>query len=195
MAAIDTDAMDQLFLGARTAQYFTDVPVSETTLRELYDVMKFGPTSMNCQPGRYVFLTSDPARERLAPALSGGNLAKVMKAPVTVILAYDTQFQEHLPSQFTAYDAKPTYDANPALAEATAFRNASLQGGYFILAARALGLGCGPMSGFDAARVNSEFFPDGRYRVNFLCTLGVADPATHYPRGPRLAFDDVAQIL
>lgn len=195
MKEIDQAALDQLFLEARTAQRYLDEPVPEQTLRRLYETMKFAPTSMNCQPARYVFLTSDEARQRIAPALSGKNLAKVMAAPAVAIIAFDTRFFEHLPILFSAYDAKPMYEQNEALAFETAFRNGSLQGGYFILAARALGLACGPMSGFDADRVNAEFFADGRYRVNFLTTLGVADSAAVYPRGPRLTFEEVAEIL
>lgn len=195
MPRLDQTALHQLFLDARTHNGFTAEPVPEATLRALYDLLKWGPTSMNSQPARWVFVTSQEAKRKLAPALSPGNLDKTMAAPVTVIVAEDTRFYDHLPTQFPAYDAKPTFAANAELSAATAFRNSSLQGAYLIIAARALGLDCGPMSGFDAAKVNAAFFPDGRYRANFLCTLGHGDASKLYPRGPRLSFDEVAQIL
>lgn len=193
--ALPDNALDQLFRTARTFNGFTADPVDDATIKALYDLLKWGPTSVNCQPGRYVFVRSPEAKQRLAPALAAGNLDKTLAAPLTVIVAQDSRFQDLLPSQFHAFDAKALFDGNPALAEETLFRNSSLQGAYLMLAARALGLGCGPMSGFDAAKVNAEFFPDGRYRANFLCNIGVGDPAKVHPRGPRLAFDDVARIL
>lgn len=188
-------ALDQLFCAAHTAHGFRPEPVSDETLHKLYDLLKWGPTSFNCQPARFVFLRGAGAKERLKPALSPGNVAQTMAAPVTVIVASDSRFFEYLPEQFPAYDARPLYENNPALAQQTAFRNGSLQGAYLMLAARALGLDCGPMSGFDAAVVDAEFFPEGRLRSNFLVNIGVADRAKDFARGPRLAFATAAQIL
>ena len=195
MSTIDDIALDQVFRQARSVNRFRPEPVSDATLRALYDLLKWGPTSMNTQPARYVFLRSDAARQRLKPALSPGNVDKTMAAPVVVIVATDTRFFEHLPVMFPAYDAKPMFEGNAALAEATAQRNGTLQGAYLIVAARMLGLDCGPMSGFDAAKVNAEFFPDGRLRANFLVNIGHGDPAGNHPRGPRLDFEAVAQLL
>lgn len=190
-----TEALDRAFLQARTFNAFQPREVSDEQLRELYDTLKWGPTSMNSQPGRFLFLRSTEAKQRLAPALSPGNLEKTLAAPVTVIVAQDSRFHENLPQQFPAVNAKPMFENNAALAQATAFRNSALQGGYLIVAARLLGLDAGPMSGFDAAGVDAEFFPDGRYKANFLVNLGFGDPSRNHPRGPRLGFDDVAQIL
>jgi nitroreductase len=195
MPKVDDKALDQAFRHARTFNRFRDEPVSDDTLRELYDLARWGPTSMNCQPARFVFLRSPRAKERLRPALSAGNLAKTMVAPVVVIVAVDGRFYDHLPQQFPSYAAKPMFEGNPQLAEATAQRNGTLQGGYFIIAARMLGLDCGPMSGFDADKVNQEFFPDGRLKANFLINMGYGDPSGNHPRGPRLAFDEAAQLL
>ncbi len=192
---LDNHALDQIFRSARTFNKFVADPVSDETLHELHELMKWGPTSMNCQPARFVFLRSAKAKERLRPALSAGNLDKTMVAPVVVIVATDTRFFDNLPQQFPSKAAKPMFEGNPKLAEATAHRNGTLQGGYFIIAARMLGLDCGPMSGFDGDKVNAEFFADGRFRANFLINLGYGDPAGNHPRGPRLAFDDVAQVL
>jgi 3-hydroxypropanoate dehydrogenase len=188
-------ALKQLFTDARTANGFQNVPVSDATLHALYDLLKWGPTAFNAQPARYVFVRSAEAKEKLKPALSAGNVAQTLAASVTVIVAQDTRFYEHLPTQFPAYDAKPLFEGNAALAEATATRNSSLQGAYLILAARALGLDAGPQSGFNPALLNQAFFPDGRYQANFLVNLGVADPAAIRPRNARLGFDTVAQIL
>lgn len=192
---INQSALDEAFIGARTVNKFTDQPVSDDTLHRLYDLLRWGPTSMNSQPARFVFLRSASSRQRLIPALSPGNQEKTLAAPVTIIIAQDTRFFDHLPTQFPAYDAKPMYEASPALAESTAFRNSSLQGAYLIIAARLLGLDCGPMSGFDPAKVNAEFFPDGQWKANFVCNLGYGDPAGSRPRGPRLPFETVAQML
>ncbi len=188
-------ALDQLFRHAQTVHAFRPEPVSDDTLKALYDLLKWAPTAFNAQPGRYVFIKSEAAKARLLPALMAGNVPQVQSAAATVIVAQDSRFFEHLPTQFPAYDAKPLFEGNAALAESTAFRNSSLQGAYLIMAARSLGLDVGVMSGFDAAKVNAEFFPDGRWRANFLINLGVADPAGIYPRAPRLAFGEVAQIL
>ena len=192
---LSDDALDQLFRQARTVHAFRPEPVADDTIRQLYDLLKWGPTAFNAQPARYVFVKSAEAKARLIPSLSPGNVPQVQSAAVTVIVAHDTRFPEHLPSQFPGYDAKAVFDANPAMVEPAAFRNSSLQGAYLILAARALGLDCGAMSGFNPQAVNEAFFPDGRLKVNFLLNMGVADPAGIYPRAPRLAFDEVAQIV
>lgn len=190
-----TSALDLAFAQARTFNKFTTQAVSDDTLRQLYDLAKWGPTSMNTQPGRFIFVRSPAAKARLAPALAAGNLDKAMAAPVTVIVAQDTQFYEHLPEQFPAMNAKPMFEGNAALSQATATRNSTLQGAYLIVAARLLGLDCGPMSGFDAAKVDAEFFADGRFKANFLINLGYGDASGNHPRGPRLGFDVAAHIL
>jgi nitroreductase len=195
MPQLDELALDQAFRNARTFNKFRPEPISDDTLRALYDLMKWGPTSMNCQPARFVFLRSAEAKERLRPALSDGNVAKTMVAPAVVIVAVDSRFFDHLPEQFPSYAAKPLFEGNPQLAQATAQRNGTLQGAYFIVAARMLGLDCGPMSGFDADKVNTEFFPDRRFEANFLINIGYGDPLGNHPRGPRLGFDKAAQIL
>ena len=187
-------SLDQLFFNARTVHAFQNVPVSDDTLRQLYDLLKWAPTAFNAQPARFVFVKSPEGKERLLKAMSPGNVGQTTAAPVSVIVAQDTRFQEHLPTQFPAFDAKPLFDGNPAMAEATASRNSSLQGAYLILAARALGLDCGPMSGFNPQAVNEAFFPDGRYKANFIVNLGVADHSATFPRGPRLGFDEACQI-
>lgn len=194
-SAVSPDIQAQAFTAARTFNRFTAQPVSDATLHQLYDLMKWGPTSMNCQPARLVFLRSPEAKARLAPALAPSNLKKTLAAPVTVIVALDTRFYDQLPTQFPAYDARPTFAGDPELATSTAFRNGTLQGAYLIIAARLLGLDCGPMSGFDNAKVNQEFFPDGQWQANFLVNLGYGDPAGNHPRGPRLDFDTAAQVL
>lgn len=192
---LDDNALAQLFTEARTFNRFSDRPVGDETLHRLYDLLKWGPTSMNTQPARYVFVRSAEAKAKLIPALSPGNQEKTQVAPLTAIVAWDPRFFDELPTQFRAYDAKPMFEGNADLAQATAFRNGTLQGAYLILAARALGLDCGPMSGFDADKVNAAFFPDGKWKANFLINIGYGDPAGNYPRGPRLAFDDVARIV
>ncbi|CDG83709.1 putative malonic semialdehyde reductase RutE [Janthinobacterium agaricidamnosum NBRC 102515 = DSM 9628] len=193
--ALHDTALDQLFRKARSVSRFQDRAIDDDTIAELYDLLKWGPTAFNAQPGRYVVLRSDQAKQRLAPALSSGNRDKTLAAPAVVIVAYDHQFFEHLPQQFPAYDAKPLFVANPGLVEPTVLRNGSLQGAYLILAARALGLDAGPMSGFDAAAVNREFFPDGRYRANFIVNLGYGEPDSTFPRGPRLSFEQAVSVL
>ena len=193
--ALPDAALDQLFRAARTVNGFLPAELSDERIHALYDLLKWGPTAFNAQPARFVFVRSAEAKEKLRPALSPGNVAQSLAASVTVIVAQDSHFQDHLPAQFPAYNAKPLFDGNAALTEATATRNSSLQGAYLILAARALGLDAGPQSGFNAELVNAAFFPDGRYRVNFLVNLGVADPQAIRPRGPRLGFDDAAQIV
>jgi nitroreductase len=191
---LDAQALDQLFRNARTVGAFTDEAVSDDKIHQLYDLLKWGPTAFNAQPGRFVFVRSAEAKQKLAPALSAGNRDKTLIAPVTVIVAGDTRFHEHLPAQFPAYDAKPLFDSTPALIDPTIQRNGSLQGAYLIIAARALGLDAGPMSGFNAELVNQAFFPDGRWKTNFLINLGYGNGEKLFPRGPRLPFEEVARI-
>jgi 3-hydroxypropanoate dehydrogenase len=193
--AVSNDCINQIFREARTHNVWLPQPVSSELLRQAYELAAFGPTSANTTPARYVFLTTLKAKERLRPALSPGNVEKTMAAPVTVIIAWDTEFYEKLPKLFLHKDMRSVFLGKPALIEETAFRNSSLEGGYFILAARALGLDCGPMSGFDAAKVNAEFFPDGKWKSNFLCNLGYGDATKLYPRNPRLSFDEACVIL
>ncbi len=187
--------MRQLFLDARTHNAWLDQPVTEAQLRELYDVLKFGPTSANCSPARFVFVTTPNGRERLRPALAEGNRDKTMAAPVCVIIAQDYAFYEHLPKLFPHTDARAWFAGKPDVINDTAFRNATLQGAYLMLAARALGLDCGPMSGFDKEAVNREFFAGTEIKANFLCNLGYGDPAGLFPRSPRFAFEEVCQIV
>jgi nitroreductase len=194
MKRLEDAALDQLFLSARTYNAWLDKPVPEATLRALYDLMKWGPTSANCCPLRIVFVQSPAAKERLVACMNPGNVDKTRQAPVTAVLAMDMAFYEKLPLLFPHADARSWFAGKPAAIESTAFRNSSLQGGYFILAARALGLDCGPMSGFDAAKLNAAFFADGRLRVNFVCSLGYGDPASLFARSPRLPFDEACAI-
>lgn len=195
MTRLSDDALDLIFREARTPNGFLDTPVSLDLLKEVYALARMGATSMNTQPTRYVFLQSAKARERLRPALSEGNVDKTMNAPVAVIIANDTRFYEHMPQIWHGKGAMERFASNPASAEGTATKNGTLGGAYFMLAARALGLDCGPMGGFDAAKVNAEFFPDGRWQANFLCNLGHADPAKIHPRNPRLSFEQACQVL
>lgn len=193
--ALPDAALDRLFRQARTVHGFQPVPVSDATLHQLYDLLKWGPTAFNAQPARYLFVRSAEAKAKLVAAVSAGNKAQTQAAAVTVVVAQDSRFYDHLPSQFPAYDAKPLFEGNAQLAETTALRNASLQGAYLILAARALGLDAGAQSGFDAKAVNDAFFPEGRWQANFLVNLGVADHAKTFERGPRLSFDEAARIV
>jgi 3-hydroxypropanoate dehydrogenase len=195
-SAIDAAALDQLFLAARTHNKWLDKDVPDNLLKQLVDVMKMGPTSANCQPSRIVFVKSAAAKARLAPHLSEGNRAKTMTAPVCAIIGYDLEFYENLPRVFPHNQAaKGWFTSSPAHAEKTAFRNGTLQGAYFILAARALGLDTGPMSGYDQPGVDKEFFPDGKVKSNFLCSVGYGDASAVLGRLPRLAFDEMAEIL
>jgi nitroreductase len=187
-------ALEQSFTQARTFNKFTDRTVTDDTLHALYELAKWGPTSMNSQPARFVFVRSAEAKAKLLPALMPGNADKTMAAPVCAIVAMDSRFFDHLPEQFPAMNAKPMFEGNAGLAESTAFRNSSLQAAYLIVAARQLGLDCGPMSGFDPAKVNAAFFPDGRYKANLLINLGYGDASGNHPRGPRLPFEVVAHI-
>jgi 3-hydroxypropanoate dehydrogenase len=186
--------LDTVFRAARTHNGFVDRPVTEATLRTLYDLLKWAPTSANSSPARFVFVTSREAKERLRPALSPGNLDKTMAAPVTAIIGYDLEFYEKLPRLFPHTDARSWFAGKPEHILTTAFRNGTLQGAYLIVAARALGLDCGPMSGFDNAIVDAAFFPGGKVKSNFLCNLGYGDPAKVKPRNPRLDFDEVCRI-
>ncbi|MBL0943341.1 MAG: malonic semialdehyde reductase [Hydrogenophaga sp.] len=195
MTPLDTQALDTIFTKARTANGFIDKPVPEALLRQVYELAALGPTSMNCQPTRYVFLNTPAARERLLPAMLPGNLDKTRSAPVTVIVATDTKFYEHMPKVWHREGAKEMFEGNAGMASATATRNGTLGGAYFIIAARALGLDCGPMSGFDIAKVDAEFFPDGRYKTNFLINLGYGDDKLLFNRNPRLGFDEACQVL
>jgi len=192
---IPKEALDQLFREARTHVAWLPRAVPVELLKHDYELARMGPTSANSSPGRFVFLTTAEAKNRLLPALAPGNVQKTMSAPVTAIIAWDTEFHEHLPRLFPQANMHAYFAGNPAIIEETAFRNSSLQGAYFILAARALGLDCGPMSGFDAAKVNAEFFPDGKWKVNFLCNLGYGDHSKLYPRNPRLDFDEACLVL
>ena len=187
-------SLDRIFRNAHTHKAFSNQPVTDETLRSLYDLLKWGPTSANSSPGRFVFVKSKAGKEKLRPALSEGNLDKTMAAPVTAIVAYDTEFYEKLPRLFPHTDARSWFAGKPELIESTAFRNGTLQGAYMIIAARALGLDCGPMSGFDNAKVDAAFFPDGKWKSNFLCNLGYGDPASVRPRNPRLSFEEACVI-
>ena len=194
-APISEEALDQLFREARTHSAWLPDPVPVELLRKAYELARLGPTSANASPARFIFLTTPGARARLKPALAPLNVEKTMAAPVTVIIAWDTEFHENLPKLFPHADMRSYFVGNKPLIDETAFRNSSLQAGYFILAARALGLDCGPMSGFDAGRLNAEFFPDGKWKVNLLCNLGYGDQSKLYPRNPRLEFDEAAVVL
>ena len=192
--AITPAALETLFTGARTHNGWLDMPVSDETLREIYNLMKWGPTSANCSPARIVFVRSAEGKEKLRPALSSGNLEKTLTAPVTAIVAWDGEFYERLPELFPHGDAKSWFTASPALAEETAFRNSSLQAAYLIFACRALGLDTGPMSGFDREMVDAAFFADGGWKSNLLINIGYGDPGKLYGRLPRLPFDDACQL-
>lgn len=185
---------DLLFTRARTFNKWQDKPVTDAQIRTLYDLVKLGPTSGNCCPARFVFVRSAEGKEKLRPALSKGNLEKTMTAPVTVIVAQDEEFYEKLPELFPHADARSWFTSSPELAHETAFRNASLQGGYLIMAARAIGLDAGAMSGFKAELVDEAFFAGTRIRSNFLVNLGYGDPSGNFNRLPRLAFEDAARF-
>jgi 3-hydroxypropanoate dehydrogenase len=192
---LSEDSLNQLFHQARTHRAWLPEDIPLETLREVYELARLGPTSANCSPARFVFLQSRAAKARLLPALDSGNVEKTKAAPVTVIVAWDTEFYEKLPRLFPHGDVRSYFVGNQPLIDQTGFRNGSLEGGYFILAARSLGLDCGPMSGFNAAKVNAEFFPDGKWKVNFLCNLGYGDRSKLQPRDPRLPFGEACQVL
>ena len=195
MSKIEQAALDQLFLKARTANGFTDKPVPLELLKEVYDIAKMGATSMNSQPTRYVMLVSAESRQRLLPAMSPGNLEKTRTAPATVIVATDTQFYTHMDKTWHKPEGQALFAGNAALAAATATRNGTLGGAYFMIAARACGLDCGPMSGVDLAKVNAEFFKDGRFVANFVLNLGYGDSSKLFDRNPRLSFEQACQVL
>jgi 3-hydroxypropanoate dehydrogenase len=210
MPTLDDAALDQLFRAARTHAAWTDRPVEEDLLHRLYALLKWGPTSANLCPARFLFLRTKESKERLRPALAPGNVAKTMSAPVTVVVAHDERFYEEAPRLFPHNPRmRDLFADSPALAEVTAFRNGTLQGAYLIMAARSLGLDCGPMSGFDNAKVDAEFFSEeecakhevaevprtARLKSNFLCNLGYGDPTRLHPRGPRLDFAEACRVL
>ncbi|WP_448585642.1 malonic semialdehyde reductase [Thermaurantiacus sp.] len=195
MAPISEAALDQLFRLARTRNGWAPAPVDEGRLRALYDLLRMGPTSANCSPARFLFCASTEARARLADCATGSNAAKIRAAPVTVIIGMDLHFHERLPFLFPHTDARSWFAGNEALLRETAFRNSSLQGAYLILAARALGLDCGPMSGFDKSRVDAEFWAGTRVETNFLCSIGTGTDENLFPRSPRLPFEEACRIL
>jgi 3-hydroxypropanoate dehydrogenase len=197
-AALSEEALDLLFRKARTHNVWLPRPVPDELLRRVYDLAKLGPTSANSSPMRVVFVKSEAARAKLLPALIPSNVAKTKAAPVCAIVAYDTHFYELVPQLFPHQPDAITWFKGPGKKQAaasTAFRNGTLQGAYLMIAARAFGLDCGPMSGFDNAKVDAAFFPDGRYRSNFLCNLGYGDASKLFPRGPRLAFEEACTIV
>jgi 3-hydroxypropanoate dehydrogenase len=192
---LDDRSLDLIFRSARTHSAWLDQPVGDDLLRELYDLMKWAPTSANSSPARIVFVKSEPAKQRLLSAVIPGNIDKTRTAPVTAIIAQDHEFYEKLPHLFPHADARSWFVGNQPLIDTTAFRNATLQGAYLILAARALGLDAGPMSGFDNAKVDQEFFSGTHIRSNFLINIGYGDASELFPRSPRLPFEEAAQIL
>ncbi len=187
--------LDLIFRTARSQNKWLDKPVSDVTIRALYDLLRWGPTSANCSPARFVFVTTPDAKQRLAACVSSANHPKIVTAPVTVIISYDTKFYDRIPQLFPHNPGAREWFANSeATAKETAFRNSTLQGAYLLIAARSLGLDCGPMSGFDAEAVNKAFHPDGQYKVNFICGLGYGDPEGLFPRLPRLSFAEACEI-
>ena len=196
MAHLNDEGLRLLFLEARTHNGWVDKKVSDADLRRIFDVMKMAPTSANTSPARFLFLRSQGAKEKLKPALLSGNVDKTMAAPVVAIVGYDLRFYEHLPRLFPHNQtAKSWFTGNDALIQTTAFRNGTLQGAYFMMAARALGLDCGAMSGFDNAKVDAAFFPDGTVKSNFLINIGHGDPSKLFERSPRFGFDEVCTVL
>lgn len=193
---LNDTGLDLLFRNARTLRAWNDKPVTDVVLRALYELLRWGPTTFNSSPGRFVFVRSPEGKKRLLPALNEGNRKQTMAAPVTAIVAHDLRFYEFLPRLNTANpNAKSNFEGKPEVTAVNAFRNGSLQGGYLIVAARALGLDCGPMSGFDNAALDKEFFPDGRVKSNFLCNLGYGDRANLRPRAARLEFDEACKVI
>jgi len=194
MSTDDDKWAKRLFLEARTHNGLKDQTISDDQLKELFALTRMGPTSANCSPARFVFVRSKEGKERLRPALSEGNLAKTIKAPVTVIVAYDERFYDQLPKLFPHTDARSWFTSSPELAHETAFRNGTLQGAYLLIAARMLGIDTGPMSGFDKKIVDDAFFAGTSIKSNFLVNLGIGDPAALFPRSPRFAFDEACQL-
>ena len=193
--AITPTAMKTLFTEARTHNGWQEMPVSDETLREIYDLMKWGPTSANCSPARIVFVRTPEGKEKLRPSLSSGNLAKTLAAPVTAIIAWDSEFYERLPELFPHGDARSWFTSSPALAEETAFRNSAMQAAYLIFACRALGLDTGPMSGFDRQKVDEAFFTGTTLKSNLLINIGYGDVSKVYGRLPRLSFEDACGLV
>lgn len=187
-------ALDQIFLDAHTHNTWTDRPVDDALLHQLYEILRMAPTSANSNPARIVFVKSKTAKEKLLPTLMDGNKAKVMAAPVTAIIGHDLHFYDRLGKLFPHAPDAPGWFGDPQVAQTTAFRNGTLQGAYLILAARALGLDCGPMSGFDNAKVDELFFAGTNVKSNFICSLGYGDPKGVYPRNPRLGFEEACRI-
>ncbi|NCY23748.1 MAG: malonic semialdehyde reductase [Alphaproteobacteria bacterium] len=194
MTELSPAALDQLFREARTHNAWQDRPVTDEQLHALYDVLKFGPTSANSSPARFIFVRTPEGKAKLKGSLSPGNIEKTMTAPVTVIVAHDPKFYDLLPKLLPHADAKNWFSGNYSLAEQTAFRNGTLQGGYLIMAARALGLDTGPMSGFDSGKVEEAFMADNGWKANLLINIGYGDPAGLFPRSPRLAFDEACRF-
>ncbi len=192
---LDDSALDQLFRTARTFSSWEPRPVAAETLHALAQLLKMGPTSANCSPARIVFVTSAAGKERLKPCLAPGNVDKTMTAPCTALIGYDLEFYEKLPMLFPHADARSWFISDPANVEPTAFRNSSLQGAYLIMAARALGLDCGPMSGFDEKKLAAEFFPGGKIKPNFICNIGYGSPEKLFPRSPRFKFEEFCSIV
>lgn len=192
---INDEALDIIFRDARTRNGWEDRKVSQTMIQAIYDLVKWGPTSANCSPARFVFVQSEEAKARLKPHLDKGNVEKTMASPCCVIIGYDLKFHEHLPKLFPHTDAKSWFEGNDGLIKTTAFRNGSLQGAYLIIAARALGFDCGPMSGFDNDGVDKEFFSGTDIKSNFLCNIGYGTDKDLFPRSPRFEFDEICEIV
>lgn len=192
---LNQDALNTLFLEARTQNGWQNKPVTDDQLRQIFDLMKMAPTSANCSPARIIFIKSEAEKQKLLPALMPANADKVRTAPVTAIIGMDMAFYEKLPHLFPHTDARAWFVGNQPLIDSTAFRNSSLQGAYLMLAARAIGLDCGPMSGFDPDQVNAAFFADSTVKVNFICSLGYGDPAKVFGRSPRFAFEEACKIV
>ncbi|MEQ1930092.1 MAG: malonic semialdehyde reductase [Parvularculaceae bacterium] len=192
---ISDEALDVIFRSARTRNGWQEKKVSSTLIQAVYDLMKWGPTSANCSPARFVFVTTPAGKERLKPHIGAGNLAKTMAAPAVVIIGHDLEFYEKLPQLFPHTDAKSWFVGNEKLIETTAFRNGTLQGAYLMIAARALGLDCGPMSGFNNDGVDKEFFAGARVKSNFICNLGYGTDENLFPRAPRLSFDEACKVI
>ena len=192
---ISVEALEQIFTKARTHSVWLPEPVSDELLHQIYDLMKWGPTSANCCPARIVFAKSKESKEKLLPCMAEGNMEKTKTAPVTAIIAYDLEFYEKLPELFPHAPARSWFAGNQPLIESTAFRNGTLQGAYFIIAARSLGLDCGPMSGFDNAKVDGAFFQGTSWKSNFVCNLGYGESSKVQPRSPRLEFSEACKIL
>ena len=196
MASVLNDqSLQQLFINARTHHAWKSTPVSDEQLKNIYDLFKYAPTSVNCNPARIVFVKSAAEKERLLQCVNPGNVEKIKSAPVTAIIGMDLDFYEQLPKLFPHVDAKSWFVGKDSFIEQTAFRNSSLQGAYLILASRAIGLDCGPMSGFDADKVNTAFFPQGRVKANFLVNIGYGEDSSLMPRQPRPSFDEACRIL